>query len=177
MKHKINETVRIISVEEYNDKRGENDWFDVKFKYNGSIDTESFVENMSDFCGKFAKIVDIRDGRYFLDIDNGVFFWVDDFFDDVIVANDIDDVETINIRLRKDHFPKLFQKKLDELLESGAFDNEESATRWIEETPITLELFYEKDSGLFAVEMEAVDTDNIVSPYSQKTIVVSDSLA
>lgn len=177
MKHKINETVRIISVEEYNDKRGENDWFDVKFKYNDSIETESFVENMSDFCGKFAKIVDIRDGRYFLDIDNGVYFWVDDFFEDVIVANDIDDVETINIRLRKDHYPKLFQKKLDELLESGAFDNEESATRWIEETPITLELFYEKDSGLFAVEMEAVDTDNIVSPYSQKTIVVSDSLA
>lgn len=177
MKYKINDTVKIISLEVYNDKRGKNEWFDVEFNYNGSIETESFVEGMSDFCGKFAKIVDIRDGRYFLDIDYEYFFWVDDFFDDVIVANDIDDVETINITLRKDHFPKLFQKKLDELLESGAFDNEESATRWIESTPITLELFYEKDSGLFAVEMEAVDTDNIVSPYSQKMIVVSDSLA
>ena len=42
-------------------------------------------------------------------------------------------------------------------MEQGAFDNEEDATKWIESTPIVLEIMYEKDSGLFAVESEAIE--------------------
>jgi hypothetical protein len=55
-------------------------------------------------------------------------------------------------------------------MEQGAFDSEEEATRWIESTPIILEIMYEKDSGLFAVESEAIESGGVVSPYSGEEI-------
>jgi hypothetical protein len=55
-------------------------------------------------------------------------------------------------------------------MEQGAFDNEEDATKWIESTPIVLEIMYEKDNGLFAVESEAIECDTLVSPYSGERI-------
>jgi hypothetical protein len=56
-------------------------------------------------------------------------------------------------------------------MEEGAFDTREEAEKWVEETPIALELMYEKHCGLFAVESDAIGAD-VYSPYSQEEIVV-----
>lgn len=89
-------------------------------------------------------------------------------------ANKIGQEEVIEVRLTRDRFPIAFSNKLKELMDCGAFDSEEKAIEWIEETPIVLELMYEKDGGLFAVESEAVESGILVSPYSQETIECDD---
>ena len=85
-------------------------------------------------------------------------------------ANKIGQEETISVLLTRKSFPIAFQNKLNELMEQGAFDSEEEATRWIESTPIVLEIMYEKDSGLFAVEAEAIECGSAISPYSGEEI-------
>ena len=85
-------------------------------------------------------------------------------------ANKIGQEETISVLLTRNNFPIAFQNKLNELMEQGAFDSEEEATRWIESNPIILEIMYEKHSGLFAVESEAIESGGIVSPYSGEEI-------
>ena len=87
-------------------------------------------------------------------------------------ANKVGQEETISVLLTRNNFPIAFQNKLNELMEQGAFNNEEEATRWIETTPIVLEIMYEKDSGLFAVEPEAIESGSVVSPYSGEEIEV-----
>lgn len=81
-------------------------------------------------------------------------------------ANKVGQEETIGVLLTRRTFPIAFQNKLNELMESGAFYNEEEATRWIESNPIVLEIMYEKNWGLFAVESEAIERNNLMSPYS-----------
>ena len=84
-----------------------------------------------------------------------------------IKANNGNNYEPIMVTLTREKTPIAFQIKLDELMEQGAFDDEDDAIKWIESTPIELELYYEKDSGLFAVEAEAVDSyADLVSPYT-----------
>lgn len=85
-------------------------------------------------------------------------------------ANKVGQEETIGVLLTRKTFPIAFQNKLNELMEQGAFDNEEDATKWIESTPIVLEIMYEKDNGLFAVESEAIECDTLISPYSGERI-------
>lgn len=85
-------------------------------------------------------------------------------------ANKVGQEETIGVLLTRKSFPIAFQNKLNELMEQGAFDSEEEATRWIESTPIILEIMYEKDNGLFAVESEAIESNNLMSPYSGEGI-------
>lgn len=85
-------------------------------------------------------------------------------------ANKVGQEETISVLLTRKTFPIAFQNKLKELMEQGAFDNEEDATKWIESTPIVLEIMYEKDSGLFAVESDTIESGTLVSPYSGEEI-------
>ena len=85
-------------------------------------------------------------------------------------ANKVGQEETISVLLTRRTFPIAFQNKLNELMEQGAFDNEEDATKWIESNPIVLEIMYEKHSGLFAVESEAIESGEIISPYSGEEI-------
>ena len=75
--------------------------------------------------------------------------------------------------------PALFHVKLQELLRQGAFDSEEDAKKWLNESPIPLMLAYHPDAGLFAVEDDAVDAEDfgddngsLVSPYDGKTSVI-----
>lgn len=79
--------------------------------------------------------------------------------------------ETIEVKLTPGKYPVAYKAKIDELMEQGAFNNRESAERWVMENPICLELIYEKHSGLFAVESEAIESNSIVSPYSKNRIV------
>lgn len=85
-------------------------------------------------------------------------------------ANKAGEEEIIEVLLTRRTFPIAFQNKLNELMEQGAFDNEEDATKWIESNPIVLEIMYEKHSGLFAVETEAIESGGIISPYSGEEI-------
>lgn len=74
--------------------------------------------------------------------------------------------ETIQVRLTPETFPTAFRTKLEELIGQGF--SEEDARRWLLSTPIVLELYYEKDSGLFAVKSDALEScpESIRSPYS-----------
>jgi len=93
---------------------------------------------------------------------------------DYLPINKPKDAETIDVILSPDRFPIAYEKKLEELTEEGAFDSEEEAKKWLSETPITLELIYEKGCGLFAVESYALDAaeESICSPYSKKPFIV-----
>ena len=77
-----------------------------------------------------------------------------------------EDAETISVLLTPGDFPLAYKEKVDELMEQGAFNTREEAERWVRTTPIELELYYEKHSGLFAVESESLECSGIKSPYS-----------
>lgn len=82
-----------------------------------------------------------------------------------------DNIETIEVTLNRHTNPISFKNKVDELMEEGAFDTREEAEKWVETTPIVLELMYEKHNGLFAVESEAIGGD-VFSPYTRGDIEV-----
>ena len=84
-----------------------------------------------------------------------------------IKLNSSDNYESIMVILNEKNMPIAFNNKLQELLETGAFNNKEEAKQWIENTPIELELYYEKGAGLFGIEAEAVESlCDIYSPYN-----------
>jgi hypothetical protein len=89
----------------------------------------------------------------------------------IIKANDADNCESIMITLTREKYPIAFKAKLEELIEEGAFETEDEAIKWIESNPIELEIYYEKGSGLFAVESEAVESNGTYSPYTKAEIV------
>ena len=88
---------------------------------------------------------------------------------DKIKVNDENCYESIKVILREDIYPIAHKNKVDELVESGAFNNREEAREWVNTTPIELELYCEKHSGLFAVEAEAIDScsESLCSPYTK----------
>ena len=90
--------------------------------------------------------------------------------ENVIVVNSVGQEETITIDLRD--YPKAFKAKVEELLEQGSVDTKEEAEK-IASEPITLELYYHKHCGLFAVETEAVECGGLVSPYNPETELIS----
>ena len=77
-------------------------------------------------------------------------------------------IESIKVTLTPETFPIAFKNKVDELMEQGAFESREEAQKWVRETPIELELYYDKHSGLFAVESDALEgsASSICSPYN-----------
>lgn len=86
-----------------------------------------------------------------------------------IKVNAPEQYESFMIILNENKYPIAHQKKLEELMEQGAFESVEAAKEWINTTPIELELYYEKHSGLFAVEAEAVESisHTLCSPYTK----------
>lgn len=82
--------------------------------------------------------------------------------------------EVIEVRLTPYKYPIAFKNKVDELLEVGAFNTKEDAEKWVMETPFVLELIYEKHSGLFAVESEALENTTCFSPYTMKNLETED---
>lgn len=78
--------------------------------------------------------------------------------------------ESIDVLLTKEKFPIAFNNKVEELLEQKAFNTREEAEKWLSTTPIELELYYEKHSGLFGVEAEAMEScsETLCSPYTKE---------
>lgn len=75
--------------------------------------------------------------------------------------------EIINVRLDPNHHPVAFGQKVKELMEMGL--TEEAAKSEVSNMIWDLELVYEKDRGLFAVEAEVLSLYGveISSPYSK----------
>ena len=93
-----------------------------------------------------------------------------------IKKNDAYNYESIKITLSRMNTPIAYQNKLDELMECNAFDTQAEAEKWLSETPIELELYYENGYGLFGVESEAVENTEIKSPYSGAPILDEDGI-
>lgn len=86
--------------------------------------------------------------------------------DEVGEINSDDDYESIMITLTPKTYPKAFKAKVDELMEEGMFDNREEAEAWVIDSPIELELYYDKGKGLFGVESGFVESvSEFTSPY------------
>lgn len=84
-----------------------------------------------------------------------------------VKLNNSDEYEALDvIKLTKDRFPKAFQAKVEELLEEGVCETQEEAESMIGDMGFELEVYYEKGTGLFAVESEAVESGTIYSPYT-----------
>ena len=84
-----------------------------------------------------------------------------------VKLNGGDTYESIGkITLTKEKYPIAFNAKVEELLEEGVETNREEAERLVSGMEIELEIYYEKGTGLFAVESEAVESGTIYSPYT-----------
>lgn len=81
--------------------------------------------------------------------------------------NDSEHYEAIIIKITKDKYPIIFNNKVEELVNQKAFNSREEAEKYVEGLEIELELYYEKEHGLFGVESDAVENGcDIISPYS-----------
>ena len=77
MKHKLGDIVQIKSLDWYNKNKEEDGWVEEKH-------LSSFGLDMSEYCGRTAKIAAVVDEYYFIDIDNGSWCWCDYMFEDGI---------------------------------------------------------------------------------------------
>lgn len=85
----------------------------------------------------------------------------------MVKLNNSDEYEHLcNVTLTKEKFPKAFAAKVEELIEEGVCKTKEEAESVVSNMEIELELYYEKGTGLFAVESDAVESGTIYSPYT-----------
>ena len=77
MKYKVGNIVQIKSLDWYNKNKEEDGWVEEKH-------LSSFGFDMSEYCGRTAKIAAVVDEYYFIDIDNGRWCWCDYMFDEGI---------------------------------------------------------------------------------------------
>lgn len=81
MKHKVGDIVRIKSRK----------WYDAKEKVGGYIFLcpYGFTIDMSTYCGAEAKIIEVREDSYFIDIDGRKWLWTDEMFEDETFENKV----------------------------------------------------------------------------------------
>jgi len=82
--------------------------------------------------------------------------------------------EVISVKLTKEKTPIAYNKKLNELMEQGAFKTVTEAEAWLENTEYDLELYYQKDCGLFALDPEALACSTCYSPYTGDEMIPCD---
>ena len=83
-----------------------------------------------------------------------------------VKLNNGNDYEPITIKIDKIHQPIAYRNKIEELVEQGCYDTIEDAERDNPTFEMDCEIYYDKHSGLFAVEQGAVESGTIYSPYS-----------
>lgn len=81
MKYNVGDKVRIKSI----------DWYDKNKDEEGSIrfNHNSFVSNMSEYCGKTATIIKKCEKYYFIDIDKRAWSWTDEMLDDIVESKKV----------------------------------------------------------------------------------------
>lgn len=83
-----------------------------------------------------------------------------------VKLNSADNFERLIIIVDKEQYPIAYRNKIEELVEQGCYNTIEKAERDNPTFEIDCEIYYDKHSGLFAVECEAVESGTIYSPYS-----------
>ncbi len=85
----------------------------------------------------------------------------------MVKLNNEEEYESLpTFKLTKEKFPKAYQAKVEELIEEGECSTEQEAEEIIKDMVFELEIYYEKGTGLFAVESNAVGNTIIYSPYT-----------
>ena len=86
------------------------------------------------------------------------------------VLNSVENYESLCVlkldELFKRKFPIAYQNKKDELMEECGY-SEDEAENVMKDMEVEIELYYEKGTGFFAVESEAVEAGTIYSPYTK----------
>ena len=83
-----------------------------------------------------------------------------------VILNGAETYEPITIILTKENTPIAYRNKVEEYVEQGLYASIEEAEEKNPKIEIECEMYYEKHSGLFAVECGAVESGTIYSPYS-----------
>ena len=83
-----------------------------------------------------------------------------------VKLNSAENYEPIVIALTKSKTPIAYANKIEELVEQGLYLTKEDAEKDNPLFSIECEIYYDKHSGLFAVECGAVESGTIYSPYS-----------
>ena len=83
-----------------------------------------------------------------------------------VKLNSAENYESIGtIKITKDRFPIAYENKVEELVSEGVA--REEAEEIVDGMEVELELYYDKGTGFFAVESEAVEcSTDIFSPYT-----------
>jgi hypothetical protein len=84
-----------------------------------------------------------------------------------------DEGETLDIYLSPTTFPVAYERKVRCMM-SGGFSREE-AERIILRAPIMVELFYDIDRGLFAIESEPIGYIPVFNPFTGEEIKKEDT--
>lgn len=90
-----------------------------------------------------------------------------------VQANSGEDYESIMITLTKNKYPIAYRAKMEEFVEQGLYDTIEDAENDYPQYDIELELYYDKHSGLYGVESEAISSnaESICSPYTAEPMI------
>ena len=83
-----------------------------------------------------------------------------------VKLNSAENYEPIVIALTKSKTPIAYANKIAELVEQKLYETTEEAEKDNPLFSIECEIYYDKHSGLFAVECGAVESGTIYSPYS-----------
>ena len=79
-----------------------------------------------------------------------------------------DEGDVIDVLLTPEKTPIAYNRKLHELINKSGMTKKEA--EFFLMAPISMELFYSNDQGLFGVESEALDSIAIYNPYSGEEI-------
>lgn len=85
--------------------------------------------------------------------------------------NNAENYESLMVTLNKNDHPIAFANRIQDLMNSG-FTIEECEKLVCE--PIELELYYDPEYGLFAVDSGAVEAGTIYNPYNRKELELAD---
>ena len=85
-----------------------------------------------------------------------------------VIVHPVGREEVIYVTLNPNKFPIAYNKKLEELIKSGVDEDEAKA---ILLRPIELELYYDMNRGMFAIESEPLQEINMFNPYTKEMLV------
>lgn len=86
----------------------------------------------------------------------------------VINKNKPEEYESIMVVIDPVEHPKVYKAMIESYMKSGMTKAEAVAQMF---QPVELELYFDPDSGLFAVEPEAVDSTEIYNPYTKEKLI------
>lgn len=88
-------------------------------------------------------------------------------------ANTPKNYESIMVIVNKDEYPIIYKQIVEEQVSLGV--PREQAEKYTDGLEIELELYYQKDYGLFGVDAEAVDEHvDLCSPYNKEEFEYED---